>query len=545
MPLNSTSSLSFIIFTILLFPNMSYRNKRNLELTSIYSSDSDSFKKVDTPISDRFIPQITKSQYQLEKNLIEFIEDEILYLKSLSIVITVYKSLLANVPEYENILTSSEQHLLFEDISTFKKISGQFLVGVIRSIGRNRSEQLETEDQLMDLNAPYLVYNCQLKDLNLGYLANHHLFDSMNYKKTIIRYAGKLEFMKELLNNKNKVFPIVGKWLVEGGRLVNTKTHAVTLEMLLSKPLERVGRYPQQLKRLQDSYEKSDTEKQHQLSLSLVKVNKLLHEGYHTPTIRTWAELRDLNVYGSSWNHSKNESLGEFNNNLEYRLPSAYDYKASGTVAAGGNETHSEGSLASIFKIGRKLSVQKKHSTPDEETARLAFQFKSNYRLAKELKKSIQRFAKKVQQFTNSQITYTELWDLVLRGNNYSDGILNKYQQKMNVLKTNTQDHTQRMKTLTDKVEEVIQILKPLEDSSVVDPSKLRAMNNYTSEAIGLVNQNVVDQHLMWLQGFIGEQKLKELKMISTNYPNHEDIIHFYQKTQHSSLETTRPISKH
>lgn len=506
---------------------MDSRNKHYLDLSSIYSSDTEyeytrTPKKVDTPISDKFMPEISQERYSFETKLIEFLEDEVKYYQATKLVLTVYRSLLENNPDYQNIFTTSEQLLLFEDLATLNQMAQGFLKDTFKTISRNCKLIIKSdfdEEDMVGINIPYLIYNCQLEHLDVGTIFNKGLVDNLRYKTTIVRYFGKYEFMVDMISGKSNTFPLAEKWLVEGNRLINNRVHAVTLEVLLSKPLEKLNRYPSQLKQLRD---KCPFGIQYNLDLSLIKTNKILDEGYRVPKITNWDQLRELNV-----TTIQSHTLGELNNQLEYGIESPNEYKVDGTKA----------NNPKPFKW-----LQKHPESEPLQQILTTLDFK--YKTAVAYKQVVKQFGVRVKQFSDSQVLYGHKWKLVLSGSAFSDGVLEKYTEKLTKLQTTTETYQTKLHQLVKRIEMLLVHLQAARRARRIELKlqpqatqliyKLTQMEQYMDTAMMNLQLQVLGLYKQWLYEFIGAGKVEEYLVIGKNYLHHEDIVKFYELRAYS-----------
>lgn len=442
--------------------------------SSFYSSDStDSFmvispKKVHTPLKCNFNNKFTP--------LVEFINQEIEFYKSISLVITIYKALLAY--NYNNLFTISEENLVFEDIRRLSECCKQFIVDIFVKLGNIKSDAF-------DFDVATMVEQNQ-GDLNIGNIINDKLFGNKKYKESMCNLKAKYDFIIDLIDQKSKFMPPVMKWLAESKKMTYNN---MSLEKLLLKPLERLRSYPHQLKRIKDIDNNFD------LNVSLIRVNKLIDQVWEMPSIVSWEQLRDFN-------NVKNH--GEYDNNLEFRIEAENEFKLE--------------TLKSIKPL-----------VGDKETPEVKEFLGKYYKLSK-VHKTIDSYCRKVSKFGQSQVKFSKIWLTMFDKDPMMVLVFDKYMEKMNNLVIIIENFTFKVTNeVINRLAWGLQILHRVKETVKNKPvDNIKKITKLMDKLVYLCTIRFNDLNRMWLKTFIGEDKIAEFQQLRQQRCGNDDIVEFY-----------------
>ncbi|WEJ96812.1 hypothetical protein PSN45_004356 [Yamadazyma tenuis] len=499
------------------------RNKRNLEISSIYSSDcedpvSPNSKKIDTPLSSKTFEGFANISYELEMSLVELITGEIEFYSVVRLVVTVFQSLLVNVDAYNNIFSTSEQNLIFDNISQITRIHKGFVVSMIKelartSLGTKYNSNLD-DDDCFNVNVQLLVFNCNREKLDVGKIFNETFFATPNYGSMVMRLVATTDFTNKIISEKGQTFKIVNKWLTESSRLIQRKSCSVKLESLLAKPIDNLYRYPHILKKIMDN---SQSENKHSLGISLIKINKVLDRIYETPKITSWEALRDFSVSPKGY---------QLDNNLEYRVDSEDEFRLS------------KAKLLSITQP-REVNLQ---------LIKLNKVIKERHKASEKFENQINELVKTSSTFTRLQIKHAQNWNLVLLGEDFFDFVYHQYQKKLSEFAVSTsefqksifQDILPRVHLCRSYLQDTIKCARKIDsfrqkrsdhnlrlENQLIDklPHLLKFVTEFTKLIIWDLNRHIIE----WLQSFVGMGKIREYEILkSRGCTDHSDIVDFY-----------------
>lgn len=563
-------------------------NKRNLELSSLPYAQApmaSQKKKIDSPIHRSFFSQ-PEQLNQFQKVLIEIIETEIDYFKSLDLCRTVYSSLLLNVAEYKNILANQEKLLIFQDIVLLAEISKTFIKSIIDCLkvcnGFTNAQslqkfELENDNQnLFNHNIRHLVINSNIHKLDIGSII-HQLFKVTNFKPTILDYFAKHNFRMKILNGKLTYGgPSVSKWLKEADFLTKSKTKSWSLQTILIQPMQRTMKYPLLIKQLIDSSNSisSDVQK-HELNLALIKINLIIDGCNAQESLSSFEEI-DKKSKQTILEKKRRDTF--YDANLEKCIPLENELRLD--VAT--QETTPSNCKSSTPSKGkswlpiRSILFAPKENLPVRRGGQylyLVTSFRDKYNKIKDLQTSFEMFSCQLIAFMQQQSKYASLWKQFLQESDashdgpvhYIDSIYSSYVDKMEtqLLKTHLlveELNTKLISSITlvitycDEVKIQIQMHRKLRSSYVTyikeceqnkhKPNifqktyskaqtcinienqlkdKLPQLLLYLSTFVNLVQSHSIRLYLSWLREQIGERSLLEFKQLRNPSLSKED----------------------
>mmetsp|Transcript_3951 Transcript_3951/g.4384 ORF Transcript_3951/g.4384 Transcript_3951/m.4384 type:complete len:681 (+) Transcript_3951:132-2174(+) len=583
-----TSDTSYLNFKKQHESNPIRTNKRNLELGSlpyVQAPMASQKKKIDSPIHRSFFSQ-PEQLNQFQKVLIEIIETEIDYFKSLNLCRTVYSSLLLNVAEYKNILTSQEKLLIFQDIVLLAEISKTFIKSTIDSLklcnGFTNAQslqkfELENDNQnFFNHNIRQLVINSNVHKLDIGSII-HQLFKATNFKPTILVYFAKHNFRMKILNGKLTYGgPAVSKWLKEADFLTKSKTKSWSLQTILIQPMQRTMKYPLLIKQLIDSSNSisSDVQK-HELNLALIKIN-LIIDGCNTQESLSSFEEIDKKSKQAILDKKKRDTF--YDANLEKCIPLENELRLDVATkeSTPSNCKSSTPSKGKSWLPIRNILFAPKEKLPVKRGGQylyLVTSFRDKYNKIKDLQTSFEMFSCQLIAFMQQQSKYASLWKQFLLESDashdgpahYIDSIYSSYVDKMEtqLLKTHLlveELNTKLISSITlvitycDEVKTQIQMHRKLRSSYVTyikeceqnkhKPNifqktyskaqtcinienqlkdKLPQLLLYLSIFVNLLQSHSIRLYLSWLREQIGERSLLEFKQLRNPSLSKED----------------------
>ena len=602
-PSSNTSDTSFLRFKEQYNTNTNptiKSNKRNLELSSlsyIQVPIPPQKKKIDSPIHNSFFSQPDLLN-QFQKILIEIIETEIDYFKSLHLCQSVYSSLLSNVAEYKNILTSQEKLLIFQDIILLTEISKTFIKSTIDNLkqcnGFTNAKSLqkfeldEDDQNVFNHNIRQLVINSNIHKLDIG-LSIHKLFKATNFKPTILAYFAKHNFRMKILNGKLTYGgPAVGKWLKEANFLTKSKTKSWSLQTILIQPMQRIMKYPLLLKQLIDSSNaiSSDVQK-HELNLALIKINLIIDECNTQESLSSFEEI-DIKSKQVMLDKKRQDTI--YDSNLERCVPIENDLRLN---VATKDSIPSKG--RSWLPIRNILFAPREKLPPKRggQYVYLVMSFRDKYNRIKGIQTTFELFSSLLMEFMQQQSKYARLWKQFLQETDtprdgpahYIDSIYSSYVDKMDIQLLMTQLLVEELDsklisaitlvlTYCDEVKIQIQMHRKLRSSYVNyikeceqnkhKPNIFQKTNSKAQTCINIENQlkdklpqllqylstfiSLLQNHsnrlyLNWLKQQIGERSLHEFEQLrNPSLSNedakstHADIIQFY----HNNMQLTK-----
>lgn len=588
-PSSNTSDTSFLNFKEQYdISNPIKANKRNLELSSLSYFQvpmASQKKKIDSPIHKSFFSQ-PEQLNQFQKVLIEIIETEIDYFKSLNLCQTVYSSLLLNVAEYQNILTSQEKMLIFQDITLLTKISKTFIKSTIESLklcnGFINTQSLQKfeldgdNQNLFNYNIRQLVINSSVHKFDIG-LSIHQLFKATSFKATILAYFAKHNFRMKILNAKLTYGgPAVSKWLKEADFLTKSKTKNWSLQTILIQPMQRTMKYPLLLKQLIDSSNgiSSDVQK-HELNLALIKINLIIDECNTQESLGSYEEI-DKKIKQTMLDKKRRETI--YDANFEKCIPLEnelrLDVAAQESIPSKGKgRTPSKGKGWLPIRNILFAPKEKFPAKPGGQYIYLVTSFRDKYNRIKGLQATFEMFSGQLIEFMQQQSKYASLWKQFLQETDaphegpahYIDSIYSSYVDKMEtqLLKTHLLVEELNSKlisaitlviTYCDEVKIQIQMHRKLRSSYVTyikeceqnkhKPNIFQKTHTKAQTCINIENQlkdklpqlllylstivNLLQGHsnrlyLNWLREQIGERSLLEFDQLRNPQMSKED----------------------
>lgn len=433
----------------------------------------------------------------------------------MKVLITVHKSVLENDVSYKGLFTEVEKNHIFDTITCISSHYKKYIFKVLQDLIRcSNSEPIITSfenNMLLSELLSNIINNCDLQTFNIGKLLNEQLFNTEDYKHVIWELERKIDSILELIKERAYVEPLVNKWLQQCERLVSFKFTGHLIEDLLSTPIRRINQYPGEIKKLIALRSNLDS---FDLNISLIKINRI------------------INHQANQVQPDHDDGYLKFNNSLEHYIESEHEFGIQNSQAA----------------------KEKSHSMEPIDTQKLNCLIKKFNTKRKNLKISLTTFHKfesNVLYFQQSQLRVAQYWKDLLLGDEFFDTIFYKYQQKLDVFTTLTEnlikqicediiipleaclEDVNQMGKFTKKFERAFK--KPLNNGDIFRlgntllsklPLYLIFFNDYIQIILNIYNQLIIK----WLQLYIGKTKIEEYQKLiaNSNFENHNDIIHYF-----------------
>lgn len=475
-------------------------------MSSVYSSDTSSQGSSDSIASTK-----TRTAMWFKNFMVE----EINTYHRMRILITVHKSILENDETLTSVFSVRDKQLLFDDIDIISSLYKKYLVRTIQDMISGScvsNSTVDFDDQLLlSEQLSEIIDTCELQAFNLGKLLNDYLFSQQDFKQSIWNLDKNMDYSQRMIKQKAQTNPRVSQWLQQCERLVFFKFSGNSIEELLCTPLLRLNQYPSTIKSLivlrwsLDGYD---------LNISLIRVNRILSHNRSQPKLH----LIDSNT--------------SLNNNLEYSIDPEHEYGIENSKAS-----------------HPKLHIHKPFDS--RELAPLVKKFNRKFKCLTVLLMTFQKFKIKVAKFLQNQISIANYWNNTLQGDQFFDLIYHKYQQKLQVFSTLTENLINQtceeiinpLQMCLDQAKAIGKIIRNFERACTSPGknndvfrlgncllSKLPLYFIFLDDFVQLV-LNVYNQLIMkWLQLHIGKTKIEEYQQLMENdiFENHNDIVHFF-----------------
>lgn len=274
---------------------LKHSRKRSLELSIRNSQEKNQlFIKHKSPLAD--LSSLKTAPTSLHFAIIELLSTEMAYCEDLKSVECVYSSLLSKSIDYENILLQREKDLLFQNAWKLEIISSKFVKSLTECLKSISSMSGLHES---DVSGQTLVLGADLKKLNLGSLISQELCDNKEYRTQMNSYIVTQQFRLQLLENKKRNGGVLfHRWLEECDlycKRQDRNGEAISLNSLLTEPVQRFSKYPLLLKRILDEGDQIWTPiQQHELSVCLIKFNQMLHSCNQLVPVENWSDCDKL-----------------------------------------------------------------------------------------------------------------------------------------------------------------------------------------------------------------------------------------------------------
>ncbi|CAH2350661.1 hypothetical protein CLIB1423_02S02256 [[Candida] railenensis] len=269
--------------------------RRNLELSikGLHEKNQLFFKHA-SPLTD--LSDLKAAPTPLHFAIIELLSTEMAYCEDLKSLVDVYSGLLFKSTEYENILMQREKELLFQNVLSLEIISDKFVKRLKEYL---KSISSTTGSFEYDGGGLELVLGADLKRLNLGSLISRELCDNKEYRTQMNSFIVTQQFrLKFLEHEKRNGGVLFDRWLKESDLYCTRQDRngdAISLQSLLSKPIQRFSKYPPLLKRILDEGDKIWTPIQkHELSVCLIKLSQMLHSCNQSIPVENWPDCDSL-----------------------------------------------------------------------------------------------------------------------------------------------------------------------------------------------------------------------------------------------------------
>lgn len=370
--------------------------KRNVDdLVLPPRMDSLTNKKVDSPIKNEnfasglddvhcdspkykgISTSYPESKYR--RALEELIQSEVKYQNDLLLINSVYRSLLHNSRKYKNILSQSEEAIIFGNIDTVIDLSKLLVRDLMKGIKKHTQCDFVEGDSLKEQ-----IGNSRIERFDIGETFDNYL---NRFKIVYTSYfKNHRTQMQELTRCTDFSGPKVSKWLDECAFLAKSQSNCWDFESLLIKPIQRLSKYT-------------------------LLIDKLLDTSCDDVSFEIIQHLCDAKAHV--------EKLLDGINNLT--PPSSAD---------GNIDDNDTKSLAT--ETGTVFST-----TPRREYASIVKEFKSRYIKVQALKKEIVYSLNPLISFMDEHIQFAESWEKFMEyGDNETDehfirSIYSSYTEKL------------------------------------------------------------------------------------------------------------------
>lgn len=430
--------------------------KRNVDEIALPPRlDSLANKKVDSPIKNEHFSDvlgccspITKtttekfSESRYRRALEELIETEIKYHKDLSLVNTVYRSLLHNSRKYKNILNNGEEAVIFGNIDTIVEVSHLLSRDLLKGIKEKSNYQA-----IENATVKEQIAVSRVESLDIGEILDNYV------NRFKIAYSSYFQNhkpqMQELTRCSNFSGPKVKKWLKECEFLAKSQSDCWSFESLLIKPIQRLPKYLLLIDKLLDS------------SCDDVSFDKIQH-------------------------------LCDAKNHLEQLLDRLNN------VSLDEAEKHSDAAetadIATHIRDVNKLTSSGASKVTREEYSLIVKEFKIKYIKLQELRKVIIENLPYLLNFIDNHLKFAESWRVFMEyGDNETDdhfikSIYSSYSEKL-------QDQKKKTMLVVSNINETI--VKAL-DLSIEHCAGVKAkVNRHNTHRAAYVNYINKEKHRM------------------------------------------------